>query len=427
MRRGPGLFPLVLALALAVRLPWLPAEGYAGDVLMYAGWGAYVADHGLGPAYATQDFTHGPVWPALAGGVSWLWTRVAGWAGVPARPVPHPLIKLPPLIADLLIGWLIYRAARARRSPAASATLAALYLFNPGVVLDSAWWGQTDALAALWVVAGVLALAAGRPAAASTSVALALLTKLQTYFLAPLTVVVLARRGDGKALMRAAGAALVALLAGCAPLIVAGTIHDLLARYAQLVGRHPTVHVNAFNLWWLGHGWSGNRLPDETLLVGPWSFRQIGLFLVIAYTVAVLAWLWRHSDAEVIPLAAACLALAFFMLPTQIHSRYMYPVLPLLLVASLTRPRLLIAYGVLSVTFLLNQVHLILRASGPPPAWLDATEAMGLSTTLLAWTNLATFLAMTSLLLRPRAQLGSGLARGTPARGRPAPAGREVA
>jgi hypothetical protein len=422
MWRGPGLFPLVLALALAVRLPWLPAEGYAGDVLMYAGWGAYVADHGLGPAYATQDFTHGPVWPALAGGVSWLWTHVAGWAGVPARPVPHPLIKLPPLIADLLIGWLIYRAARLRRSPGAGSALAALYLFNPGVVLDSAWWGQTDALAALWVVAGVLALATGRPGAASAGAALALLTKLQTYFLAPLTAVVLARCGGWKALARGVGAAIVAALVVSAPLIVAGTVLDLPARYAHLVDRHPTVHVNAFNLWWLGREWSGNRLPDATLLVGPWSFKQVGLFLVIVYSGAVLAWLWWRFDLRDIPLTAACLAMAFFMLPTQIHSRYLFPVLPLLLVASVNRPRLLIAYSILSATFLLNQLHLILRASGPPPAWLDATEAMGLSTTLLAWANVATFLALTSLLLRPRASLSAGLARSVPASGTPAPA-----
>ena len=34
---------------------------------MYTSWAEFVADHGIAPAYAALDLTHGPVWLALTG------------------------------------------------------------------------------------------------------------------------------------------------------------------------------------------------------------------------------------------------------------------------------------------------------------------------------------------------------------------------
>lgn len=398
---------LVLAAGLVARWPWLPAEGYASDVLMYAQWGAYVADHGIAQAYATQDLTHGPVWLTLVGGAGWWWARVAAVVGQPPRPVPVPLVKLVPVAADMLLAWLLYDRARGRWARRGAAGLAALYVLNPGVILDSAWWGQTDSLAALWVVTATVCLAEGRPVPGCMAVALALLTKLQTYFIAPLAAVALLRSARPAALAQGVLAGGSVMLGLFWPLVAAGSVLDVPAMYLRLVDRHPTVHVTAFNVWWLGRGWSGNRLPDATLLLGPWSYKQVGLTLLAGYTTFVLWTLWRRFDAADVPLAAAALGMAFFMLPTQIHSRYLFPVFPLLLLASIQRPRLLGAYAVLSLTFLLNQAHLILPALGPLPAWLGGGERWGLTTSLPAGLNVAVFAALTWSLLRRRPQAKS--------------------
>jgi hypothetical protein len=131
------------------------------------------------------------------------------------------------------------------------------------------------------------------------------------------------------------------------------------------------------------------------------------MVVLAGYSALVLWRLWTRFDARELPLAAAALAMAFFMLPTQIHSRYLYPVLPLLLLASVRRPALLVAYLALSVSFFVNQLHLIWRTPGgwpevlpSPPAllWLDA---MGLTAEALALLNVAVFGALTWIVLRP--------------------------
>jgi Gpi18-like mannosyltransferase len=77
------------------------------------------------------------VWPAAA-------QRLADATTWPF----HFWIKLPSIIADLIIGWLLYTWPRSIHSVSA-AQRAALYLFNPIVLLISAAHGQFDALVIL--------------------------------------------------------------------------------------------------------------------------------------------------------------------------------------------------------------------------------------------------------------------------------------
>ena len=207
----------------------------------------------------------------------------------------------------------------------------------------------------------------------------------------------------------AAGAGVALLLAG-APLILSGSALRLVTVYTHLVGRHPLVTVGAFNAWWLGFGWRGYAETDDSLVAGgalPVSLRLVGLVALGGYSLLVLWRLWVRFDPAEVPLAAAALAMAFFMLPTQIHTRYLFAALPLLLVAAVRRPALLVAYGALSLTFFINQWHLILRATGgwpevaPAPAMLLRLDAAGLNAEVLALTNLAVFGVVTWLLLRP--------------------------
>ena len=240
--------------------------------------------------------------------------------------------------------------------------------------------------------------------------ALALLTKLQAYFVAPLVALAAWRQRRWKGLFAAGAGAVLAVLVAGAPLLLSAAPGRLLAVYAGLVGRHPLVNVGAFNFWWLGLGWDGYATLDSALLWGgalPLSLRQAGMVVLAGYSALVLWRLWTRFDARELPLAAAALAMAFFMLPTQIHSRYLYPVLPLLLLASVRRPALLVAYLALSVTFFVNQLHLIWRTPGgwpevlPSPPALLRLDAMGLTAEALALLNVAVFGALTWIVLRP--------------------------
>jgi hypothetical protein len=397
-------FSVLLLAGAALRLPWMGAEGYAGDARQVADQVAAVAAHGFGRAYeyayeyqpgGAAGLLYGPFYATVSGGVAALWMRLAAALGVAAVPLPLPVFKLPMVAADLSIGWLIFLSARRLRSPNAALGFAAMHLLNPGMVLVSSWWGQTDPLATLCITAALIALTTGRAAGASLASTCAVLTKAQAYFIAPLTALVLARERRPDAVMRAAVTVAGTVLLLCTPLLVEGQVTSLPLMYVKLVDRHATVHVNAFNVWWLKWGWLGNSVPDSATLIGPASYKQVGLLLVVLYSALLLWRFWTRYDRRDVALVATCLSAAFFLLPTQIHSRYLYPALPLLLLAAIQRPRLLGCYTVLSVTFFLNQLHLILRSAGPPPAWLDDTERLGLSTTALAVANLLTFAVLT--------------------------------
>src|SRR6185437_15129271 len=57
-------------------------------------------------------------------------------------------VKLPAIVADLGIGVLVYALVRRFAATGIALGAAALYLFNPAVIFNSAVWGQVDSVAA---------------------------------------------------------------------------------------------------------------------------------------------------------------------------------------------------------------------------------------------------------------------------------------
>src|SRR6202035_1496350 len=70
------------------------------------------------------------------------------------------MLRLPSLFADLLSGALIFRVLRQRSTVSFSAAvcITAAYLFNPTLIFDSAYWGQTAAVHSLLMLLSIIAL-----------------------------------------------------------------------------------------------------------------------------------------------------------------------------------------------------------------------------------------------------------------------------
>ena len=80
--------------------------------------------------------------------------------------------------------------------------------------------------------------------------------------------------------------------------------------------------LNAFNLWGLFGIW----VPDGNLFVVGWT-----LFgLATAFTLYVLHKRFNVSGDYLAIFAAFMLLFSFFMLPTRIHERYMFPAISML-------------------------------------------------------------------------------------------------
>jgi Gpi18-like mannosyltransferase len=337
--------------ALLIRLPWLIAPDPVGDLELSARRMGQLYQNGLAGAFSFDgDYMPLRLYWLLA--FARLAPLLGGSFGDPLPPATLVLIKLPGLLADLATAALLYVWSRRWLAAGGAAALAALYTFAPPVWMVVAWWGQVDAILLLPLLGMVVLLdrAGGRWSWACW--ALALLIKTQAIIFAPVLFVATLRRHGCRGLASGGSLALALLAAGCAPLALAGQGPGLAQAYLGAVGRFPQITNRAYNLWWLVTQGAGGS--DQALLMGGLSYRSAGLLLLGGVALLVCLALLRRSDGPALAEGAAVIALAFFMLPTQIHERYLFFTLAFLALRAASDRHLLAPYMILATTATLN-------------------------------------------------------------------------
>jgi Gpi18-like mannosyltransferase len=351
-----------------------------------------LGQHGPGSFYATAGFADYP-----PGYLYVLW--LLGGLGNVLAPLAHgdagsattALIKLPPILMDIVVGALLYYVVRTWRAnrvdaPRLALTAAALYVLNPVTWYDSAVWGQTDAAGALIILLTVVALMRGNSEGASVLAVVAALVKPQFgVVVLPVVAIVLLRRHllrpgtnprnpvllpqrlrtwfvveDGVwRLVSSAAAALIVLLLFLAPFSM--DLFRFINQMTGTAGGYPWLSVNAYNAWALvgsdgrgplafGGGWSS----DTVGLLGPLPGVVIGgILLAIGFAVGILRLAWQDDRRSVVAVTIF-LALAFFMLPTRVHERYMFPIFGLLPLLAVVDRRWMVATVALSVAAFIN-------------------------------------------------------------------------
>ncbi|NJP07338.1 MAG: hypothetical protein HC837_17805 [Chloroflexaceae bacterium] len=187
---------------------------------------------------------------------------------------------------------------------------------------------------------------------------IALLIKPQAIILAPLLWIVTLQRYGTRGLLQGGLLSVGLIVLALLPLALADQGAGVAQAYFGSVGRFPKATTGAFNLWYLVT--MGTRMHDSVQLAGLLSLRQIGLVLVLlAALLVVIALAWRafRSDTTGAPIAlqaAAVLALAFFLLPTQIHERYLFLTLAFLAATIASNRYMVIPYTLLVTTATLN-------------------------------------------------------------------------
>ncbi len=381
---------LLLRLFLAYVL--LPGSGFESDTATFTAWADQLAKTGPGSFYATAGFADYP-----PGYMYLLW--VVGELGHILAPFAHndptsaiaALIKIPPILCDIAIGYVLYRIVlswRGDRPDARRLALiaAAIYVFNPVTWYDSAVWGQTDSVGSLVLLLSVWALIRGNSEGAAVLATVAALIKPQFGVVAlPLVGVVLLRRHLFKPddqprnpvllpqrirgwfeyergawrLVSSAVASLIVLLVIITPFSLGP--FDFLQQMAKTAGGYPYLSVNAYNPWAMlgsggnqplafGGGWSKDTIP----LFGPIPGFAVGtLLLALGFALGLARVAWR-DDRRSILFVATLLALGFFILPTRVHERYMFPIFALLPLAAIVNRRWAAATIVLSIAAFIN-------------------------------------------------------------------------
>ena len=271
------------------------------------------------------------------------------------------LIKLPNLIAWAAGVVVCDRGLRAAWGAASARSAAVAYAVCLPLLLDAAVWGQYDAIVSLAMVAAVVALLAGRPAWAGAAGGLALGVKVQAIVIAPVAAVYVWRRFGWRGTLAAVAAAVAVLAVVSLPIAAAGQGRPMLAAYTGAVDFYPALTLNAANVWQPVRLWDlyvrhVEPPTDSVAWIGPVTPKRIGLALFAAYTLAVCAGVWRRPDGVTLARAAGLAAFGFFMLPTQMHERYLVPAAALLALSAAWGDRRLYAWVAASAA-----VHLVVE------------------------------------------------------------------
>jgi hypothetical protein len=276
------------------------------------------------------------------------------------------------------------------RAPAQSAAL--LLALSPALFVNAALWGQFDALLSLLVLAAVIALLHDRPGWAGAALGAALATKLLAVVAVPLALVWTWKR-SGVSGVLLGGVAAAAVMGGLwLPYAIAGAGAPVAAAYGGAVDYYPFRTVEAYNGWYLldrfdifvrGIAARDARL-DTRAAFGPVTFRHLGLAALAAYTAALAVLLWRRPSRTTLAWTLAVQFFAFFMLPTQMHQRYLLPAATLAALVAPLSSRGAALFFVLAGTAALNQALDLGRAVleqalvvdpaavADPPAWRSA-------------------------------------------------------
>ncbi|GAA1391793.1 hypothetical protein GCM10009639_22130 [Kitasatospora putterlickiae] len=255
--------------------------------------------------------------------------------------------KIVSIAFDLLLAFFVFRIVALRHPrPDDWRPIAAggAVLLLPTVAVNSGWWAQADSIYTAFIVGGLYFVLRHRPWWACAMLGFALAFKLQTVFVFPFLLVLLAvRRIPWYTLLAIPGVYLAldvpALLLGADPV-------KLLTVYARQTGAYQQLTMNAPSVYQFIDRPASAEQAANIRTAGVVIAGAVVLTLV---TLAVLSRTgraaWRRDEGHVglsddqVVLLATCSALVVpFLLPSM-HDRYFYVADVLTLIAAFLLPR----------------------------------------------------------------------------------------
>jgi Gpi18-like mannosyltransferase len=345
----------VLALAFTVRVLLFPQQGYPIDTNDFISWFTTAANHGIRPFYNVAGYFDYPPFNVY---IFWAFGSLANALGISMA----NMIKFVPNLFDLATAGLIYVFVRKQATFKVALVSMALYAFNPAVIYNAAVWGQFDAVYTFFLVFSLMLALKSKPIPSAVIFALGLLTKPQGIALLPLIVLLIYKKNGLKPLLYSIVAFTATIFLVVLPFEGIGNpITFLIKNYSTGYLYYNVTSVNAFNLWGLFGLW----VNDGYLFFVGWA-----LFgAVAAFTLFVVHKRLKVSGDLIAIFAAFMLFFAFFMLPTRIHERYMFPAISVLALMFPLFKKARPLYVVLTGTFLINQAYVLywLNVSYPNP------------------------------------------------------------
>jgi Gpi18-like mannosyltransferase len=261
------------------------------------------------------------------------------------------IVKLVPNLFDLATAALIYFFVRKQASFRLALAATALYTFNPAVIYNAAVWGQFDAIYTFFLILSLILALKSKPKLSAAAFAIGLLTKPQGIALAPLIAFMIYKKSGLKNMLVSVLVFTATVFLVIVPFEWSNPLTFLTNIYFGAYGGYAVTSVNAFNLWGLYGLW----VPDGNLFIFGWML--FGAFA--AFTLYFFHKRFEVSGEMVAFFSAFMLFLAFFMLPTRIHERYLFPAIGVLALMFPLVKKARVFYVVLTATLLVNQAYVL--------------------------------------------------------------------
>ena len=223
-------------------------------------------------------------------------------------------IKLLSICFDFLNAFLVYKILKVRYPQSATAlTSAALFLLLPTVLLNSAYWGQSDAIYTCFLLTCIYFLIKDQPIVAMIFLGISFAFKAQAAFLGPFILLLMIKK---RIPWYSLGIVPVVYLLMMVPAVLAGRpMIELVTIYVNQTGFYRSLSEHAPNLYLF----IPNTLYNPVVTIG------LGMTALIA---VVWAAIYARKIKEFTPqMLLLCALVSAAMLPfflPKMHDRYFY-------------------------------------------------------------------------------------------------------
>lgn len=319
---GLGIYLLLLL--------FLPSFGHAWDNACWGMWSTRLTSHGFASAYTEgSTVNYLPLY-------LYVLKAYGEWMGTEQIFAHTYYLKAITLLFDIGSAYLIC----SRLTGIKNQWRYMIYLFlNLGFIYNSFVWNQVDGILSFFVLWSFILAVENKTALSMLAYLLALNFKLQGIIFLPVVGLLWLQALNVKSLLRGVLFCTLAELLILLPFISAGVVRNIGDVITGSVDYYKSISMNAFNLWHLLLKGDLFFRKDDAIFILGLSYRNFGLILFMLSSALVLLPLALKAiksrlgksaetiDMELGAAAMALIVLSFFYFNTQMHERYIHPVM----------------------------------------------------------------------------------------------------
>lgn len=299
---------ILLIFLIRFALAMLPS--FQVDMGAWLGWAIRLA--GIGPANFYSDtewtqYTPGFLyWLLIVGKLGWI----------------HPMaIKIPAIIADMLTGYLIWRVVGKVNRRYANFSYW-LYVLSPVAIIDGSVWGQIDGILTFVMFLTTYLLIEKKSCYWSfVLAALAFLIKPQAIAIFPVLLIITIIRFGILKTMTSSLIGVLVVLVGFYPFFPTNPVAGAWELIYKMGLSYPYTSLFAFNFW----AYLGMWKLDDALWLGISYFEWGTIMMSLAFVALIVKYRQYFARGNEVYLVFALSCFIFFLFPTRVHERYLFP------------------------------------------------------------------------------------------------------